>query len=489
MLVLVANYYWLTFQQEQKTADAEQSQILSSRPKDGGIGNSEASISLQKEWMIRRYKKNHPWQNITINEKDDSGGGLPKWSTQGKNKLAHAQGPVQYTSPVCENFNNTFRRPKHGCQMNPDTQMVHCAFENFRVDVDLIQSDRGGEALASVMGRAEQKEFPKYTIGAFATDRKPQHVPLPAGNLASLHYMGNVLIALEYPETTKTKRQSPLACKEVRKGTTMFITRYEYVNLYHTMTDWWNTYFSLPPINQQPVNIVFLDAHAQGSLDSVWSQLFGPYTYVQHLPRGGVCFEKAVLIPPGYASPLFSNGYKPRCPSHLMTEHFCEHVLKQYGLAHETKVEGNVVIIDRIGHISHPRSQLTGKRIISNLPDLEKEIAKVPGVTSVHRLQFETMTFRDQLQAVRRAHVLIGNHGAGLTHILFMDKQSAVIEFAPDTRDFFIYLGDWKADVEHNLIPDYDLAKEEGTGEISSETIKQTVKTVSRIMSGKEKEG
>jgi len=79
---------------------------------------------------------------------------------------------------------------------------------------------------------------------------------------------------------------------------TVFITRYEYGNLYHTITDWYNTYqlirTHIPHTSQRSVHnnthtythththtyaddvqIVFLDGHSKGAMDGTWNLLFG----------------------------------------------------------------------------------------------------------------------------------------------------------------------------------------------------------------------
>ncbi len=52
-------------------------------------------------------------------------------------------------------------------------------------------------------------------------------------------------------------------------------------------------------------------------------------------------------------------------------------------------------------------------------PDLEIRIA----VTSPDR-----MSFREQLRVVRESRVLVGFHGAGLTHLLFLFPEASVLE-------------------------------------------------------------
>jgi capsular polysaccharide biosynthesis protein len=69
---------------------------------------------------------------------------------------------------------------------------------------------------------------------------------------------------------------------------------------------------------------------------------------------------------------------------------------------------------------------------------------RIAGVT-VNVLQMENMTFADQLKQIRQAHILIGNHGAALSHLMFMDDtKSHVIEISSKFSEFFEYLSQWK---------------------------------------------
>jgi prepilin-type processing-associated H-X9-DG protein len=376
----------------------------------------------------------------------------------------------------CKDVNHTVPILKHGCKFNKQTSMVHCAFNNFRVNVAKIQSDRGGETLDSrgVLGRPEEPEFPIYKKGAFSTLTTPH--PMPKAEFTkreSFHYLNDVLEALNYPFPPKDWH-----CAETWPGTTMFITRYEYVNLYHTMTDWWNTYFSLPPESERPVNIVFLDGHAKGNLDAPWEKMFGKVTYVQHLKKGGVCFERAVMIPPGYAAPIFHQVLRPQCPVQDLADQFASHVLASYNLQDAKKIPGRIVIIDRVPYMAHPRSKpKEAQRILQNLDALKSRLAKVKGVTSVAVVRLEKMDFGTQLKTMRQAHILIGNHGAGLTHVLFMDKNSHLMEFAQDYMEFFQYLSEWKG-ISHKFFDQqYDSRLEENS-------IQSVVSEVTSILRG-----
>ena len=377
--------------------------------------------------------------------------------------------------PGCKTFDQTFHRPSHGCKRNKDTKIVHCTFQNFRVDVSRIKSDRGGEPLASVMGRNGDNEMPSYELGAFSTASQPSHVPLPKDlGKEFLHYIRSVVNAMEFPLEGRTK---PLKCVETVKGTTMFITRYEYVNLYHTMTDWWNTFFSLPnDANPDGVRVVFLDGHAEGGLDPVWSTLFGPTTFVQHLPKGGVCFERAILVPPGYTAPIYPKTTRKRCPSRLRVAAFSNFVLQRYGLQDVHMIPGKVVIINRVPYVAHPRSKPENfKRTISNIDKLRDRIARLPKVSQVEVVSLEHLSMREQIGKIREANVLIGNHGAGLTHLLFMDERSHVMEFTGNL-EFFTYLNEWKG-IGHTIL---DMVPESGM--LPEETIEGVAQQISSLI-------
>jgi hypothetical protein len=140
-----------------------------------------------------------------------------------------------------------------------------------------------------------------------------------------------------------------------------------------------------------------------------------------------------------------------------MMEDFCNFVLTLYdNLQHDVPMmqRGKIVIIDRVPYIAHPRSQLAvdqGKRrVVSNMNELIHHLQPLPNVSSVSVVHLEELTFQQQLQVVREAHILIGNHGAGLTHMIFMSDGSHVVEFDKE-MPFFTLLSKWKPRLTHHI--------------------------------------
>lgn len=400
------------------------------------------------------------------------------WNELRRKKLDHS--PVELKSKQkskCKGFDYSIRRPKHGCQVNEDTRMVFCNFDHLRIDVSKINMvAHGGEDLDTVMGRNEDDEFPTYQKAAFSTRTKPHfEVPTEFRSHKTLHYLDDVLNALRYP-TKKNKGKLDMTCHHTYQGTTLFITRYEYANLFHTLTDWWNAFFVLPRRSKNSNSIedivkadrvVFLDGHAKGLLDPVWGKLFGEYHYIKQMGSGGngggICFEKAIFLPPGYKSHLY-NDFRDgkRCPHTGMTKAFSDYVLHCYDLlssgSSSSVIQGNVVIIDRQPFVAHPRSHptnLSRRFVASELQTLQKRLRDdIPGVHSVNLVRFETLSFGEQLKLLRTTQFLIGIHGAALSHLVFMDEaQSHAIEFQPATQlDFFEYLSQWKG-IDFKVVP------------------------------------
>jgi hypothetical protein len=73
------------------------------------------------------------------------------------------------------------------------------------------------------------------------------------------------------------------------------------------------------------------------------------------------------------------------------------------------------------------------RRSISNLPELERALA---GLTEVTTVEFVDLSPAEQIERVSGSKVLIGQHGAGLTHAVFLASDAAVIELNSEPEDW-----------------------------------------------------
>lgn len=78
-------------------------------------------------------------------------------------------------------------------------------------------------------------------------------------------------------------------------------------------------------------------------------------------------------------------------------------------------------------------SRVLASRKLAN----EEEISDWLGRFGVNPVFFERMSFFEQVSTMRTCDVIVGNHGAGLTNILFMPEGSRVVEIVQTLRPCF----------------------------------------------------
>ncbi|KAH9508190.1 hypothetical protein Btru_054964 [Bulinus truncatus] len=284
---------------------------------------------------------------------------------------------------------------------------------------------KGGEKMEEVWDQTEQDEYMNLQPGYFG---------LPCTQLPRLSFESpdhlvqwkNALVCYKLNETDMFKLDQV-------SGLTLAIQRYEYVNLYHTMTDFYNAFVLMLIFGQSSskVNILFIDAHPAGTLDVVWSTLFHSYIRAGRFQRPTV-FSTLAWGMLGYFSPL--NRHELTHVPYL--KEFREFFLSKHNISSSHVVNCqklNVVLIWRRDYVAHPRNkQGNVVRKFDNEEEMVDQVKKTLGESSdVTGIQLDSMSITSQLKAISKCDILIGMHGAGLSHILFLPASSGIIEFKP----------------------------------------------------------
>jgi glycoprotein 2-beta-D-xylosyltransferase len=420
----------------------------------------------------------------------------PFFSWRQMNKMAGGLKctPPASSSPLFPSFTALFPSPEGGsfsplsCYKHHLNPHVYCELEAPGLVIDpskITFMRKGGEALEQVMGQDEQVEFPHFHQGWLSlpaslecedegatrlTSSLPHHLPTTLG-----------LMDLRGPEPR-------LAAEQRRPRTLLAVMRYEYVNLYHTMTDWFNTCDALDHVfaehlakEADDVDILFLDAHPQGSLDFTWTTLYGRNAlFISELGElGGLeaKYERVVFVSPGYSSPITYAatagipGVQNPAPAVLA---FQEFFLRRYRLFEDdllvdrlasltVEQEGKnshlpsfpptaqssskwLTIIFRGNYRPHPRHSGLTTRRISNEEELMGSIADILGTQEgkgewgVRGIHLEEVELRQQVALFRSSHLILSVHGAALSSVLFMRSGTVVIEMQPPSfiRPHFI---------------------------------------------------
>jgi hypothetical protein len=113
--------------------------------------------------------------------------------------------------------------------------------------------------------------------------------------------------------------------------------------------------------------------------------------------------------------------------------------------------------------LAHARTKLKKtERVVANLKELamglpehfSKKNYKTPVTVEVVTLVHDELG--DQIKSIREADVLVANHGAGLTHSVFLDESAHVVEMSCN-HGFFGALLAWRPDIHHHCQPNAKL--------------------------------
>ena len=295
------------------------------------------------------------------------------------------------------------------------------------IDRNYCHSERkGGEFIDEVIGQSEKVEFLKFAQGCFCL------LCHSSSSIGSEYIFKRRNHLNDYFRSLKLTQFVHDSAMKVETFT-IAITRYEYANLYHTMTDWYNAFLVMHFFNKTSTqtDVLLMDAHPRGLLDQVWATLFRRAMRISDL-NNVTHFNEIAWSIQGYNSPLLSHNLV-RNP--LITE-FRDFVLSSYGLSSEGRpldcLHLRILFIWRHDYVAHPRkpSGEVNRKIANEEELLEGTQSKYPNFT-IQGVQIDTFEMRQQLQMILDTDILIGMHGAGLTHALFLPPQAGLIELYP----------------------------------------------------------
>uniref|UniRef100_A0A0E0LWL8 Glycosyltransferase 61 catalytic domain-containing protein n=1 Tax=Oryza punctata TaxID=4537 RepID=A0A0E0LWL8_ORYPU len=468
---------------------------------------------------LLRHQSPHPAADPEREAVDVAGGGGDRVRVEAPSSqkpwprlpsyLPWTSGSVRPPPPPhsCEGyFGNGFSRlvdvlPARGgggwfrCHHSETLRSSICEGGRVRLDPGLIAMSRGGEPLDHVMGRAEEEELPKYEPGALQVEGPPakRTGPLveagfldayvPTGGIG-MHTMRSLL------DSGRVVPPGELHCSQWVEEPTLLVTRFEYANLFHTITDWYSAYVSsrVTDLPNRP-NVVFVDGHCKAQLEQTWEAFFSNVTYVKNF-SGPVCFRHAVLSPLGYETALFkglsesfscegasaeSLREKPDHQKTARLSEFGEMILASFDLLRDDILSSktsnglNVLFVRREDYLAHPRHSGKVESRLSN----EKEVYDaIEGWAKGQKCKinvinglFAHMDMKEQLRAIQEASVVIGAHGAGLTHLVSATPDTKVLEIISSMyrRPHFALISHWKSLEYHAINLPGSYAREDNT--------------------------
>jgi EGF domain-specific O-GlcNAc transferase len=212
-------------------------------------------------------------------------------------------------------------------------------------------------------------------------------------------------------------------------------------NMWHSLMEIMSSYWSLLILSQtldtwtgdplyswsEESTIWLLDDIADGPYFDLWSLVTSvPVRRITDVKRD-MPFGKVIVPLPGGSNPLWQGDWKSQnCTSSKLLNDFSQRALKHYAINTNIVTRSTITLtyIDRV----------TKRRLI----DQERLIAALrrayPRIT-INVVDYATYPFEEQLRISAQSDILVGVHGAGLTHVMFMPETSAIVELMPFSLD------------------------------------------------------
>lgn len=366
-----------------------------------------------------------------------------------------------------------------------------CEGGGVRMVPERIRMSRGGEMIREVIGRQEDEELPEFQDGAFqilGVEKKGRSAVssdfldsyVPRGQI-SRHTMRKLIGSI------RVVNEKEFQCDQWIEEPTILVTRFEYANLFHTVTDWYSAYVAsrVTELPYRP-HLVFVDGHCTTPLEETWKAMFSSVRYAKNF-SGAVCFRHVVLAPLGYETALFEGltgdiscqgadahdlWQSPSDDKTARLSEFGEMIRTAFGFPvnrhiPEKPISGpNVLFVRREDYLAHPRHRGKVESRLSNEAELYNSLQSWAvshqecKVNLVNGL-FAHMTMKEQVRAIQEASVIIGAHGAGLTHIVSATPKTVILEIVSSffRRPHFQLIAEWKGLEYHAIYLDGSYAR------------------------------
>lgn len=260
----------------------------------------------------------------------------------------------------------------------------------------------------------------------------------------------------------KTSRKPDLQCEHIVSHTVFWLWRWDATNAYHFLEDITNTFVSLILFNEDPneVEIAIYDGMGgilKNPLFTLWYDLFPKGVRIirnNPFPRN-TCFARSIIGMYGMRSHFTEfGGYKTntRCSSPILKS-FRDWASTTLQIKRTKAVTGvTLLFISRQQYL--PTRNIS--RVLVNENDILQAIKSTFLSLNVIRFRPENYsTFKEQVEIVDQAQIMVGVHGAGLVYSLFMSPGSHLIEIFMDDRGpmnrHFYNIATWMDLVHHSI--------------------------------------
>jgi len=155
-----------------------------------------------------------------------------------------------------------------------------------------------------------------------------------------------------------------------------------------------------------------------------------------------------------FSGPLYRSQDRPiDCfDEGSIVKHYSKHILEKNNLYELISDNITITYISREDRRRILNEQKLINELQNNYPELE-----------IKMVQFSNMSIFKQMETIRNTTILVGMHGAGLLNLMFLNRESIVVELFGYKMENYLYrnlskqLGltyfSWRNEIEKNAIP------------------------------------
>ncbi|KAJ8604087.1 hypothetical protein CTAYLR_001728 [Chrysophaeum taylorii] len=208
-------------------------------------------------------------------------------------------------------------------------------------------------------------------------------------------------------------------------------------NMFHSTADHLNAYLVgvVLGIDWRETQTVLWDRHPDGPFEELIRSSFsrGRLKRAADYPRGPVRFRRLVFHLESPAGIVFPKVAGPkgimRCRGSALWAGFRDHVLDSFGVL---RVDPPAVPTIVVSARRRTRAKNVG-RVFADEQALV-DVLRKGNAMRFEVLDLATLSFGDQIRKLRGANVLVGAHGAGLMHVIFLADEAVLLEIHPSYR-------------------------------------------------------
>ncbi|KAH8071399.1 hypothetical protein JL721_4375 [Aureococcus anophagefferens] len=290
---------------------------------------------------------------------------------------------------------------------------------------------------------------------------------------------------------------------------TLIVERDTFANFFHNSEDFVNTLIALAILewSTDDLQLLFTDLCPKGPFWPIWSQVFKgrrePLTAWDIAQKYGdkrVCFKKVGIAILGAASPITVASFNTKCKASSIVRAYSDYVVRGLGFAPESRYAStqdpkSVVVTfmarrssgewpekrfcdsarsffdcAKLGHLGIRklgRSVRNDGEVVRALKSLEGRAFPNGARVTVRDVDYSSLSFEDQIKTNLDTDVMVGPHGAGLMHNIFMPDRAALVELFIDgssANRHFHNLANWQGRQYHSA----SLANPVPTGQLLS---------------------